>query len=74
MKPRRAPRIFIGQGRAGQGRFSKAKAHFLFFQISSNKLRARVAILDLREPKVYNIFKILKFMLSRLFKIAISEL
>ena len=66
----------------GQGRFSKARAQFLFFfQISSDKLRALVAILDLRGLKVYNIFngttmvgaveKILKIMLSRLFQTAI---
>ena len=44
---------------------------FLFFQISSEKLRARVAILDLRGLKVY---QILKIVLARLFQIAILEL
>ena len=66
---RRAPTAFIGRGG-----FLKLGHNFYFFQICSDKLRARVAILDLRGPKVYNIFKILKFMLSRLFKIAILEL
>ena len=67
---RRAPRVFIGQGR-----FSEARAQFsFFFQISSDK----------RGLKVYNIFngttmvgavgKILKIMLARLFQIAILEL
>ena len=76
---RRAPRFFIGQGR-----FSEARAQILFvFQVSSDKLRALVAILDLRGLKVYNIFngttmvgaveKILKIMLSRLFQTAILE-
>ena len=55
----------------------------IFFQINSDKLRARVAILDLRDLQVYNIFngttmvgadgKILKIMPSRLFQIAILE-
>ena len=55
----------------------------LSFQVSSDKLRARVASLDLRGLKVYNIFngttmvgaveKILKIMLSRMFQIAILE-
>ena len=50
----------------------------------SDKLRDRVAILDLSGPKIYTIFngnpmdgaveKILKIKLSRLFKIAILEL
>ena len=76
---RRAPRVFIGQGR-----FSKARAQFEFFQISSDKLRSRRAILDLRGLKVYSIFngttmagavgKTLKIMLARLFQIAILEL
>ena len=47
---RRALRDFIGQGR-----FSEARAQFLFFQVSSDKLRARVAILDFRGFKVYKI-------------------
>ena len=81
LKPRRAPRIFIGQGRGG---FPKLRHTFYFFQISSNKLRARVAILDLRQLKVYIVFngttmvgavvKILKIMLARLSQIAILEL
>ena len=55
----------------------------LSFQVSSDKLRARVASLDLRGLKVYNIFngttmvgaveKILKIMLSRLFQTPILE-
>ena len=71
MFSRRAPRVFIGQGR-----FSEDRAQF-FFQISSDKLRARVPILDLRGLQVYNIFndttmvgavgKILKIMIARLF-------
>ena len=41
----------------GQGRFSEARADcFIFFQINSDKLRAPVVILDLRELKFYNIF------------------
>ena len=49
---RRAPRIFIEQGR-----FSEARAQFVFvFQVSSDKLRARMASLDLRVLKVYNTF------------------
>ena len=68
------PKVFIRQGR-----FSEARAQFLFFQISSNKLRSRVAIPDSRGVKVYSIFngtvgKILKIMLFRLFQIAILEL
>ena len=76
---RRASRVFIGQGR-----FSEARAQFLFFQISSNKLRSRVAIPDSRGVKVYSIFngttiagavgKILKIMLAIMFQIAILEL
>ena len=77
---RRAPRVFIGQGR-----FSEARAQFsFFFQIISDKLRARVVILNLRGLKGCNIFnsttmvgavgKILKIMLARLFQIAILEL
>ena len=56
----------------------------LSFQVSSDKLRARVVSLDLRGLKVYNIFngttmvgavgKILRIMLSRLFQIAILKL
>ena len=55
-----------------------------FFQVCSDKLRARVAMLDLRRLKVYNIFngttmvgavgKILKSMPSRSFQITILEL
>ena len=55
----------------------------MIFQISSDKLRGRVAVVDLRGLKVYNIFngttmvgaveKILKIMLSRLFQTAILE-
>ena len=69
------PKVFIRQGR-----FSEARAQFLFFQISSNKLKAGVAILDLRRLHVYNIFNgttmvgavgnILKIMIARLFQIA----
>ena len=44
---RRALKKFIGQGR-----FSEARAQFLFFQIGSEKLRACVAILDFRGFKV----------------------
>ena len=41
---KRAPRIFIGQGR-----FSEARAQFLFiFQINSDKIRADVVILEIR--------------------------
>ena len=75
---RRAPRVFIGQGR-----FSEDRAQF-FFQISSDKIRDRVAILYLRGLKVCNIFygtpmvgavgKILKTLIARLFQIAILEL
>ena len=67
----------------GRGGFLKL-GHNFFFQISSNNLRARVAILDLRGLQVYNIFngttmvgavgKILKIMIARLFQIAILEL
>ena len=51
------------------------------FQVSSDKLKARVASLDLRGLKVYNIFNgttmvgaLGKIMLSRMFQIAILEL
>ena len=74
---RRALRDFIGQGR-----FSEARAQFLF-QVSSDKLRARVAILDFRGFKVYKILngttmvgavgKTLKIILFKLFQIAILE-
>ena len=51
---KRAPRIFIGQGR-----FSEARAQFLFiFQINSDKIRAHVVILDIRGLKVSNIFNL----------------
>ena len=40
----------------GQGRFSEGRARILFFQICSDKLRNRVAMLDLKGLKVYNIF------------------
>ena len=68
----------------GQGIFLELGHNFYFIQININKLRANVAILDLRGLKVYNIFngtimvgavgKILKIVLSRLFQIAILEL
>ena len=73
------PRVFIGQGR-----FFEARAQFLFFKVSSDKLRARVASLNLRGLKGCNIFngttmvgaigKILKIMIARLFQITILEL
>ena len=77
---RRAPKVFIGQGR-----FSEARAQLsFFFQIISDKLRDHVVILNLRGLKGCNNFngttmvgavgKILKIMLARLFQIAISEL
>ena len=72
---RHAPGVFIGQGR-----FSEARAQFLFFLKSSDKLRACVAVLDLRGLQVYNIStmvgavgKILKIMIARLFKTTILE-
>ena len=70
---RRALRVLIGQER-----FSEARAQFsFFFQIISDKLRARVVILNLRGLKgchIFNVGKILKIMLARLFQIAILEL
>ena len=40
----------------GQGRFLKVGHHSCFFQINSDKLKARVAIVDLRGLKFYIIF------------------
>ena len=67
----------------GRGGFLKLGHNFYLFQVSSDKLRVLVEILDLRGLKVYNIFngttmvgvveKILKIVLSRLFQTAILE-
>ena len=65
----------------GKGGFLKLGHIFYFFQINSDKLRVRVAIIDLRGLKFYNIFngtivfgavgEILEIMLSRFLQSAI---
>ena len=64
----------------GRGVFLKLGHIFHFFQINSDKLRARIVMLDLRGIKFYNIFNgntivdaVLKILYSRLLQSAIFE-